>query len=141
MADVLSQNGYTGTYNSKSVTSIAQELTSAMNRLKYNYIVEFISVSKQNMGSVIIEDGQTVDTSTIVNTPTVKGIQEKQTHIVYYSCYYNQRREQGRSLQIDFRRCYKESYLQFSGNKRKHLRHLRRCISNRNRKSGAQLHK
>ncbi|WP_296967343.1 hypothetical protein [uncultured Eubacterium sp.] len=84
MADVLSQNGYTGTYNSKSVTSIAQELTSAMNGLKYNYIVEFISVSKQNMGSVIIEDGQTVDTSAIVNTPTVKGIQEKQTHIVYY---------------------------------------------------------
>ena len=84
MADVLSANGYTGTYNSKSVTAIAEELISAINGLKYNYIVEFISVSNQDMGSVIIEDGQTVDTSTIVNTPTVKGIQERQAHIVYY---------------------------------------------------------
>ncbi|MDO4364109.1 MAG: hypothetical protein Q4C99_06245, partial [Clostridia bacterium] len=84
MADVLTANGYTGTYDSQSVTSIAEELTSAMNGLKYNYIVEFLSVANQDMGSVVVEDGQTVDTSTIVNTPTVKGIQERQAHIVYY---------------------------------------------------------
>lgn len=84
MADVISANGYAGTYNSKSVTTIAEELTTAMSGLKYNYIVEFVSVGNQNMGSVIIEDGQTVDVSSIVNTATVKGVQERQAHIIYY---------------------------------------------------------
>ncbi len=84
MADVISANGYTGTYNSKSTTAIAQELATAMNGLKYNYIVEFISAANQDMGSVVIEDGETVDTSSIVNTSVVKGVQERQAHIVYY---------------------------------------------------------
>lgn len=83
MSNVLNADGYNGSYNSKTVSAIAKELENSKQALKYNYIVEFISASKQDMGSLIVTDGQTVDTSAIVNTPTVKGIQERQSHIVY----------------------------------------------------------
>lgn len=84
MSDVLTSTGYSGTYDSKTVSELATAVTTTMNALKYNYIVEFISVAKQRMGSVVTQDGQTVDTSAIVNTQTVKGVQERQSHIVYY---------------------------------------------------------
>lgn len=82
-ANVLSASGYANTYNSKTILAIAGQLNQTRDELKYNYIVEFISASNQNMGSMIAAEGESVDTSQIVNTATIKGVQERQSHIVY----------------------------------------------------------
>ena len=83
MANVMSASGYSSTYNSKTISAIANQLNNKRDSLKYNYIIEFISTSGQNMGSIVASEEQTVDTSSIVNTPTIKGMQERQMHIVY----------------------------------------------------------
>lgn len=83
MASVISASGYSGAYNSKSVTVLANDITNAISSLKYNYIVEYISAGGQNMGSLVVEEGQTADSSSIVNTATIKGVQERQAHIIY----------------------------------------------------------
>ena len=83
MADVMSSNGYRGSYNSTTVTSLAGDLQSAMSNLKYNYIVEYISAGGQTMGTLVVKEDETADASSIVNTATIKGVQERQAHIVY----------------------------------------------------------
>ena len=83
MADVLTSNGYSGSYNNATVTSLASELQSAMSGLKYNYIVEYISAGGQTMGTLVIKEGDAANSSTIVNTAPIKGVQERQAHIIY----------------------------------------------------------
>lgn len=83
MADVFSSNGYSGTYNSKTVSAIASEITAAASALKYNYIVEYISVSGQRMGTLVLKEGESANGSNIVNTATVKGVQDRKAHICY----------------------------------------------------------
>lgn len=83
MADVFSSNGYSGAYNSKAVGAIASEITAAASALKYNYIVEYISVSGQRMGTLVLKEGESANGSNIVNTATVKGVQDRKAHICY----------------------------------------------------------
>lgn len=83
MTNVLSSSGYAASYNSTSISNIANNISNGINELKYNYIVEYINYAGESMGTTVCEENSNISTNIVMNTATKPGTQENHTHTVY----------------------------------------------------------
>lgn len=83
MANVITSGGYSSDYNSKSISDIADNITSAISNLKYNYIIEYVHYDGVSMGSTVGVQDSRVDISLVKNTDMILGTQNEHFHYIY----------------------------------------------------------
>lgn len=84
MANVVTSAGYASHYNNTQIINISTDFYNAVDNLKYNYIVEYISFAGEKLGAVVCGEGDTVRTDLVMNTAPEQSTDGSSLHKVYY---------------------------------------------------------